>query len=85
MNLTLLNSLLVISAVCYFYYTLNYALKFRNNLVFKGGIYVFHQIMFWLIPFMWIWLIKNMLTSPKGSHEIEKKSEPIPFSGSSEP
>jgi hypothetical protein len=37
--------------------------------------------MFWLIPFIWVWLIKNLSKSSKGSHEIEDKGDPISFGG----
>jgi hypothetical protein len=64
----------------YFIYTVRYFLLFRKNIIFTGKIKVFHLITMWLIPFIWILLLKSLLKSTPESYEIEDKSEPIPFS-----
>lgn len=35
--------------------------------------------MIWVIPFLWILLLKNLMKSAPGSHEIEKKKESQSF------
>lgn len=69
-----------IVVLIYLIYTLQFSLQFRKNIVFKGWIKVFHYFMFWLVPFAWVLLIKNISKSSKKSYEVENKSEPIPFS-----
>ena len=74
--------IIVISVVAfYLYYTISYTLKFRKSKIYKGRIRVFHYIMFWLVPFVWVWFIKNLSKSAKGSNEIENKVDPISFGG----
>ena len=65
--------------VFYIYYTLNYTLKFRKNVIFKGWVRIFHYIMFWIIPFVWISFIKTLSQSAKGSHEFENKADAESF------
>lgn len=36
--------------------------------------------MIWLIPFVWILLLKALTKSTPGSYEIEDKVDPQPFS-----
>ena len=36
--------------------------------------------MIWLIPFIWIFLLKNLLKPTPGSYDIENKENPKPFS-----
>jgi hypothetical protein len=67
--------------VFYFCYTLSYTLKFRKNKIYKGRIRVFHYLMFWLVPFVWVWLIKQLSKSAEGSHKTENKADPISFGG----
>jgi hypothetical protein len=81
MPLTVKYIIAIIVAAFYLYYTVNYTLKFRKSKIYKGQFRVFHYIMFWLIPFVWVWLIKNLSKSTKGSHEIENKVDPVSFGG----
>jgi len=81
MSLTIKYILLTSFSVIYLFYTIRYTLNFRNNKFYKGRIKVFHYIMFWLVPFVWIWFIHELSKSEKGSHEIENKADPMSFSG----
>jgi len=73
--------ILPIATLVYLLYTLRYTLGFKHNKIYEGRIRVFHLIMFWLVPFVWIWLIKELSKPTKGSHEIENKVDPISFGG----
>jgi hypothetical protein len=81
MSLTIKYILLIIGIVFYFFYTINYAFKFRKNKIYKGRVRIFHHMMFWLVPFVWTWLINELSKSSKGSHEIDNKVDPISFGG----
>src|SRR5450631_4418134 len=39
-----------------------------------------HLVLIWLIPFLWILLLKALTKATPGSFEIENKESPIPFS-----
>jgi len=39
--------------------------------------------MMWVIPFIWILILKALTIPTPGSHEIEEKEDPQPFSKSS--
>jgi hypothetical protein len=81
MNMIIKYIILTSAGVIYLLFTLRYTLNFKNNKFYKGRIRVFHYIMFWIVPFVWIWLIKELSKSTKGSHEIENKVDPISFGG----
>lgn len=72
--------LITLLIIFYFVYTLKFSITFYNSLLFKGYIKAFHMMMFWIVPFIWIFLISNISKSTQGSYEIEKKEEPIPYS-----
>lgn len=71
----------ILSAFFIFYlvFTTRFSRKFKTNQVFSGGIKLFHSVMIWLIPFIWILLLKALTRSTPGSYEIEKKEDPQPF------
>lgn len=66
--------------IFYFIFTIQYFLSFRKTLIFSGRVKMFHLVMIWIIPFVWILILKSLTRSTPGSYEIEKKSEPQPFS-----
>jgi hypothetical protein len=45
----------------------------------------FHLILIWIIPFLWILLLKGFTKSTPGSHQMDVKQEPQPFSNLHEP
>ena len=51
----------------------------QKDKIFKRGLKLFHMIMIWLVPFIWIWLLKVLSKRTPGSYEIEKKEDPKPF------
>ena len=81
MNLFIKYILALSVVVCYLYYTIGYTSKFRKNRLYSGKIKTLHYILFWLIPFVWIWLINALSKTAKGSHEIKKKTDPESFGG----
>ena len=81
MSLTVKYIVAISVGAFYLYYTITYTLKFRKNKIYKGRLRVFHYLLFWLIPFVWIWLIKSLSEFHQGSHEIENKVDPISFGG----
>ena len=66
--------------IFYLIFTVRYFLVLKKSIIFTSKIKVFHIIMIWLIPFFWILLLKSLTKSSPGSYEVEKKSEPTPFS-----
>ncbi len=66
--------------IFYFIITIRYFLTFRYNKIFTGKIKVFHLVMIWLIPFVWILMLKSLTTSTPGSHEVKDKNSLQPFS-----
>lgn len=63
----------------YFFITIRYCLQFRNNILFKGKIRIVHYILFWLLPFFWIMVVKHISAKIPGSYEFPDKREPERF------
>jgi hypothetical protein len=72
--------LLILLAAIYIVYTVKFCIEFNKTIIYKGAIKKLHFVLFWFIPFVWIFIIKNISKSTPGSHQVEKKEEPIPFS-----
>jgi len=66
-------SILAILVAYYLAYTFNYAKYFHKNSFFTGWPKVFHSIMIWLIPFLWIKILKALLRPIPGSHAFKKR------------
>lgn len=74
----------IVSGVIIFYliFTTRYFVTLKKNIIFTGGIKKFHLIMIWIVPFVWILILKALTRTTPGSHEIEQKEDPKPFSKS---
>ena len=74
----------IASALILFYliYTIRYSIRFNRNSVFNGRVRVFHFIMIWLIPFVWIFLLTSLMKSTPGSFEVKEKRNPESFTES---
>jgi len=59
--------LLIPLFIFYLIYTLRYTIEFRKNILFNKGVKFIHYILFWIIPFFWILLIKNLSKDTKGT------------------
>ena len=77
----------LLSAVIIFYliFTINFFISFKKNIIFTGRIKLFHLIVIWIIPFIWILILKSLLKSTPGSYEIDDKKDPEPFSTGDSP
>jgi hypothetical protein len=62
--------LLSLLVLFYFLYTLSYALKFnKTNIYYAGKQKLVHNIMIWLVPFLWILLLKT-IDRPIGRNSV---------------
>jgi len=66
--------------VLYFVFTIRYFLQLRRNSFFSGQVKTFHLLMIWLIPFVWILLLKSLTTTTPGSHEVRNRQTSKPYS-----
>lgn len=68
------------SIIFYFIYTFNFYNNLKHNVLFSKRIKLFHKVAIWVIPFIWILMIKGFTMRTFGSHEISKKTEDEPWS-----
>ncbi len=73
--------LLLLLLAVHIVYTLGFALSFKKSILFTKRLKTFHLIMIWLVPFVWIFLLKSFIKDNPGSWQIEKKSDPEPGEG----
>ena len=74
--------ILLVTLVLYFIYTIRFTKTLKPTLLFSPPIKYFHLIMIWIVPFLWLIILKALTSTTPGSHEVEKKQNPEPFSGS---
>jgi hypothetical protein len=72
--------ILTIFAIAYLIFTIRYYGKLKKNVVFSKKVRRFHQVMIWFVPFIWALLLTGLTKSTPGSHEVENKEDPQPFS-----
>jgi len=72
-------SILFILVVLYVIYTIRYMRKLRTNILFSKRLKLFHGIMIWVVPYLWIFLIENFTKTTPGSYKFEKKQEDSPY------
>ena len=72
--------ILSVTFIAYLVFTIRYFIFLRRDNFYSKGIKTIHFVLIWLIPFVWIILLKALAKRTPGSHEIEKKEEPQPFS-----
>ncbi|CAN5662076.1 hypothetical protein BH11BAC3_BH11BAC3_20810 [soil metagenome] len=63
-------------------YSLIYTVKFRETKLFTGNVRTFHLVMIWLVPFIWIFILKSITKSTPGSHEFPDKNNSTTFTES---
>ena len=68
--------LLSIISIFYLIYTIRYLLLFNRKNYFTDRLKTFHIIMIWLVPFVWIILLKNLFKPTPGSGEFPDKKDP---------
>jgi len=70
MKYYLLFALLII----YFIWTLRFAIKFNTtDVYFNKGQKIIHNVLIWLVPFIWIMIIKTITKPTPGSYNYDKK------------
>jgi hypothetical protein len=62
--------------IFYFVYTIRYLIQFSAKNYFTGRLKTFHILMLWLVPFIWIILLKSLFKPTPGSYEFINKEEP---------
>jgi len=69
---------LLLAALVIFYlvYSFRFSRTFVKSLYFTGGLKTFHLIMIWLVPFLWIFILKSVTKPTPGSDKFEDKSNP---------
>jgi hypothetical protein len=67
---------LSIIGIFYIVYTTRYLIHFNRNNYFTGWLKTFHIFMIWLVPFIWIMLLKSLFKPTPGSHKFIDKEEP---------
>jgi hypothetical protein len=72
--------IIIVAIITYFIITLRYSFVLRKSVVLTGKIKTLHLVLIWLIPFVWIFILKTLIKRTPGSYEVEKKETPIPFS-----
>lgn len=68
--------LLFIFGLFYFLYTLSFAIHFNKtaSIFFSKSLIRFHLIMIWVIPFLWILIIKALAMPGENKFHTKKKS-----------
>ena len=75
---TIMICILLVAFLVYIVYTLWFVIKFnKTDLIFDRRQRLTHNILVWLIPFLWIMIIKSMTKPTLGSDKYDKtKQEP---------
>ena len=64
----------------YFIWTLKFAIKFnRTDRYFDKRQNLIHNVLIWLIPFIWIMIIKAITKPTPGSYNFKKKDDEDTF------
>lgn len=72
-----MNILFGIGILFYIVYTFLFTVKFnRSNPFYSGKQKNIHIILIWIIPFLWIILLKTLIKPTLGSQHYEKKITP---------
>lgn len=66
--------------IFYFVYTFRYYQKLKESVLFTKGVKLFHLMAIWVLPFIWILLLKGVTKRTPGSHEIKTKNPETPWS-----
>jgi hypothetical protein len=69
---------LAVFAIFYIAYTIKYSITFSKCILFSKKLKVLHIFLFFLIPFIWIILLKELSKSAPGSYEFPNKSDVKP-------
>jgi hypothetical protein len=79
-NIIIRDLIILVAFVFYLVNTISYSQFLRKSKVFTGKIKILHLILIWLIPFVWIFILKNLTKTTPGSYQVENKESSVPFS-----
>ena len=69
--------------IIYFIWTLRFAIKFNaTDIYFNKRQRMIHNVLIWIVPFIWIMIIKMMTEPIPGSHHYNKTKDKGSFSES---
>jgi hypothetical protein len=71
---------LIALAIFYLAYTIKYSITFSKSILFSKKLKTLHIFLFFLIPFIWIILLKELSKSSLGSYEFLDKRDIEPNS-----
>jgi hypothetical protein len=69
---------LIVLTIFYLAYTIKYSIAFSKSILFSKKLKALHIFLFFLIPFIWIILLKELSKSTPGSYEFPNKSDMQP-------
>jgi hypothetical protein len=69
-------ALVSIVGLVYIIYSIRYLIHFIQNKYFTGRLKIFHIVMIFLVPFIWIILLKNLFKPTPGSYQFIDKKDP---------
>jgi hypothetical protein len=72
--------IICLALIVYFIITIRFYFDFKKEIIFTGKIKIFHLIMIWLIPFIWIVILKSLTKLAPGSYEVKSKNNANPYS-----
>jgi hypothetical protein len=65
--------ILAVILIVYLTYTIRYSIEVNRSNYFTGRFKAFHIVLIWIIPFVWIILLKGLFKPTPGSHEFTDK------------
>jgi hypothetical protein len=78
---TFIKYLCIIALVLFYIgFTISHSIKFSKSILFSKKIKIIHIVLFFLIPFIWLFFLKEFSKSALGSHHFPNKVDDIPGS-----
>jgi hypothetical protein len=69
---------LIVIAIFYLAHTIKYSITFSKSILFSKKLKILHIFLFFLIPFIWIILLKELSKSTPSSYEFPNKVDVKP-------
>lgn len=67
--------IIVIFILLHYYFTSNYHNRIRNTPVFNNTQKNIHIVLIWIIPFIWFWIIKGIITPSETMTKHKRKTD----------
>jgi hypothetical protein len=71
---------LIALTIFYLAYTIKYSITFGKSILFSKKLKALHIFLFFLIPFIWIFIVQGLTKSTPGSYQFPNKVDAIPGS-----